>query len=209
VTGVQTCALPILEMEIKVPFSGFELEVAQTEDGEPINLEHYLKYRFALAHPYCGKNEMDMKKNVLMTHYILDPEIEEIEKSKKTELAKLADKAFILDSDRPEKMQMILQVMSPNTSPENLSSKQLENVLYSMKNNQPATYYETSKDKNLEIKAEIYKLVNSGVITQIGNKFIYESEPLGTTLNETVAYFKDARNSKALLEMRSKLKELV
>jgi hypothetical protein len=197
------------EMTIKVPFAGRELETAVSADGDPINMEDYLMFRFALAHPHCGKNEATMRKNPIMTHYIFNPQEEELANNKKIEHAKLADKAYLKDSEDKEKMIQIIQVLSPKTTPNLLSEMQLQNVLYNLKSESPESYYIASTDKNLMLKAEIYNLVNSNILSQVGNKFIYESEPIGSSVNEAIAYFKDARNSKVVLEIRSRLKELV
>ena len=49
------------DMTIPVGFTGVELEVGLHEDGTPINVIDYLKYKFATKHPHVAltKAEMD------------------------------------------------------------------------------------------------------------------------------------------------------
>ena len=65
-----------------------------------------------------------------------------------------------------------------------------------------------SKDKNLEMKAEIDEMVSAGVLRKIGNQVIFIDEVLGDTMDDTVVHLKDKKNSGKLTILRSKLKEL-
>ena len=51
-------------------------------------------------------------------------------------------------------------------------------------------------------------MVTAGVLRKIGNQVIFIDEVLGDTLDNTVVYLKDKKNSSTLTVLRAKLKEL-
>ena len=57
-------------------------------------------------------------------------------------------------------------------------------------------------------KAEIEEMVSAGVLRKIGNQVIFIDEVLGDTIDDTVVYLKDKKNSGKLTILRAKLKEL-
>ena len=65
-----------------------------------------------------------------------------------------------------------------------------------------------AKDKNLEMKAEIEELVSAGVLRKIGNQVIYIDEVLRETIEDTIVYMKNKKNSGTLTTLRAKLKEV-
>ena len=64
-------------------------------------------------------------------------------------------------------------------------------------------------DKDLELKAEIESMVEAGVLRKIGNQVIYIDEVLGETLQDTIVYLKNKKNSGTLTVLRAKLKEAI
>ena len=89
-----------------------------------------------------------------------------------------------------------------------MTEDQNENSLYELKNKDPKKFIRVATDKNLEIKAEIEELVSAGVLRKIGNQVIFIDEVLGDTMEDTVVYLKDKKNSGKLTILRAKLKEL-
>ena len=63
-------------------------------------------------------------------------------------------------------------------------------------------------DKNLEVKAEIEEMVSVGVLRKIGNQIIFIDEVLGETMEDTVIFLKNKKNSGKLTTLRAKLKEI-
>jgi hypothetical protein len=43
-------------MSINVPYEGVSLDETIGEDGEPNNVEEFIKYRFIMGHPYVAKD---------------------------------------------------------------------------------------------------------------------------------------------------------
>ena len=79
--------------------------------------------------------------------------------------------------------------------------------MYSLKEDSPKKFTRIAKDKNLSLKAEVEELVSAGVLRKIGNQIIYIDEVLGETMQDTVVFLKDKKNSGTLTVLRAKLKE--
>jgi hypothetical protein len=191
-------------LAIKVPFEGVELEIGLDENGRPYNLDHYLKYRFCLKHPYVADNKKEVQGR--QRFYFVDADKDIREANKKVKLRKEADKEFIKASSDEKKMDMLLRLLS-KTNPNKLTREQKENNLYELKNNQPAKFFKLATDKNLEIKSEIDEMVEAGVLRKIGNQVIYIDEVLGETTEDTIIYLRNKKNSGTLTILRAKLKE--
>ena len=95
-----------------------------------------------------------------------------------------------------------------NSIPARMTNEQVENALYEIKNKEPKKFIRIATDKNLELKAEIEEMVSAGVLRKIGNQVIFIDEVLGDTMEDTVVYLKDKKNSGKLTLLRAKLKEL-
>ena len=195
------------EMTIPVGFTGVELEVGVNEDGSPISIMDYLKYKFALKHPHVALTKEEMDKDFAKRFYIQDLTREDKVKNTQIQFKKDADKEFIKLSSNPKNMKRVLRLLS-NTNPDRLTDEQVENALYEIKNSKTKKFLKIAKDKNLELKAEIEEMVTASVLRKIGNQIIFIDEVLGDTLDDAVVFLKDKKNSGTLTILRAKLKEL-
>jgi hypothetical protein len=193
-------------LTIKVPFEGIEFEVGVDKNGKPYNLDHYLKYRFCLKHPYVA----DAKKDLIgkQRFYFIDADKDVKDKNKKVKVRKEADKEFIKASSDEKKMDMLIRLLS-KTNPTKLTRDQKENTLYDLKDAEPAKFFKLATDKSLEMKAEIDEMVEHGVLRKIGNQVVYIDEILGETVEDTIIYLKNKKNSGTLTVLRAKLKEAI
>ena len=195
------------DMTIPVGFTGVELEIGKHEDGTPISIMDFIKYNFAIKHPYVGLTKEEMTSSATKKFYIQDLSREDKVKNNSIKLKKDADKEFIKVSSNLNNMKRILRIMS-NSNPDRMTDDQVENALYEIKNKEPKKFIKIAIDKNLEIKAEIEEMVSAGVLRKIGNQVIFIDEVLGDTTDDTVVYLKDKKNSGKLTLLRAKLKEL-
>ena len=195
------------DLTIPVGFTGVEFEIGKDDDGNPINITDFIKYNFALKHPHVALTKEEMDSSFNKRFYIQDLSREDKNKNNEIQMKKDADKAFIKVSSDEKNMKRILRLMS-NTNPERLTLEQVENALYELKNSKPKQFIRIATDKNLELKAEIEEMVTAGVLRKIGNQVIFIDEVLGSTLEDTVVYLKDKKNSGTLTILRAKLKEL-
>lgn len=193
-------------MAVKVPFEGVELEVGVDSDGKPYNIDHYLKYRFALKHPYVASSKKSLEGK--QRFYFVDNEKDIRDKNKTIQVRKDADKEFIKASSDEKKMDWLLRVLSKQ-NPIKLTREQKENALYDIKDKDPAKFFKVATDKDLELKAEIESMIEAGVLRKIGNQVIYIDEVLGEDMKDTIVYLKNKKNSGTLTILRAKLKEAI
>tara|TARA_Y100000310_G_scaffold288718_1_gene314630 strand:+ start:390 stop:710 length:321 start_codon:yes stop_codon:yes gene_type:complete len=105
-------------------------------------------------------------------------------------------------------MDRVLRLMS-EYNPITLTNDQKENYLYDIKNKEPKKFFKLCTDKNLDVKAEIEEMVEAGVLRKIGNQVVYIDEVIGETIEDTIVYLKNKKNSGTLTILRAKLKETV
>ena len=167
----------------------------------------YIKYNFALKHPQVALTKEEMEKNQNKRFYIQDLSRDDKAKNNNIQLRKDADKEFIKVSTDVKTMKRILRILS-NVNPDRLTSEQVENALYELKNKDPQKFFKIAIDKNLELKSELEEMISAGVIRRIGNQVVFMDEILGETLEDTIIHLKDKKNSGKLITLRAKLKEV-
>jgi hypothetical protein len=195
------------DMTIPVGFTGVELEVGKDDNGKPLNIMDYIKYNFAIKHPYVALTKEEMESDITKKFYIQDLTREDKVKNNAIKLKKDADKEFIKVSSNFKNMKRILRLMS-NTNPDRMTEDQVENSLYELKSSNPKKFVRIATDKNLELRAEIEEMVSAGVLRKIGNQVIFIDEVIGDTTENAIVYLKDKKNSGTLTILRAKLKEL-
>ena len=141
--------------------------------------------------------------------YIYDSNKDLIKKNIKIQLRKNADKEFIKISADEKKMTRVLRLLSQHINPDRLTRMQKENTLYELKEKSPKRFYKISTDVNLELKAEVEELITFGVLRRIGNQVVFLDEVIGETMEDTIVYLKNKKNSGTLTILRAKLKEAI
>ena len=196
------------ELTIPVGFTGVELEIGLTKDGEPINIMDYLKYKFAIKHPHVALTEAEMSQSAAKRFYIQDTKRDELKRFNEIQVKKDADKLFIQLSSDTKNMKRVLRLLSNNLNPDTLTLEQIENALYDIKSADPKKFLRVAEDKNLETKAEIDEMITMSVLRKIGNQVIFIDEVIGETMEDAVIYLKNKKNSGTLTTLRAKLKEV-
>jgi len=194
-------------MSVKIPFEGVELDITLDDDGIPVNAIDYATYRWCKVHRQVAGSKEEMIKDGKKKFYIYDPEGDLVKQNSKIKLKKDADKEFIKISSDSVKMRRVLWVMTKQ-NPSKLNELEIENRLYSLKDQEPTKFLKVSSDKNLDTKAEIEELVEASVLRKIGNQIIYGDETIGEDMSDTVVYFNNKKNSGAINAMRAQLKTI-
>lgn len=194
------------DLSIMVPMGGIELDISTTSDGEPENIEDYLRYKWILKHPHVALNKDEMDSSQQKRFYIQDMQRELRSANNKIQTLKDADKEFIKLSDDKPNMRRVFRLMG-NQNPDRLTDMEIENFLYKMKGEVPAKFVRICKDKHLKMKAEIEEMLSTEILRRIGNQIIYQDEILGDTLQDTVIHLNDKKNSGKLTTLRARLKE--
>ena len=192
------------DLSITVPFGGVELDISTTDDGEPKNIEDWIRYKWILKHPHVALNKEDMTG--AKRFFIADAQRELRSANNRIQTLKDADKEFIKLSDNKEEMRRVYRMLGP-LSPESLTDMEIENALYELKAAMPLKFVKVCTDKHLKIKSEIEEMVSTQILRKIGNQIIYQDEILGETMQDTVIYLNDKKNSGKLTVLRAKLKE--
>ena len=139
--------------------------------------------------------------------YIQDLTRDDKVKNNQIQVKKDADKEFIKLSNNIDSMKRVLRLMS-NNNPDRMTTDQIENSLYELKNSNPKKFTRIATDKNLSLRAEIEEMISAGVLRKIGNQVIFIDEVLGDTSDDAIIHLKDKKNSGKLTILRAKLKEL-
>jgi len=195
------------ELTIPVGFTGVEFEIGKDDNDKPLNVMDFIHYNFAIKHPHVAMTKEEMDSEFNKKFYIQDLSREDKVKNNSIQLKKDADKVFIKVSTSLDNMKRILRLLS-TSNPDRLTSDQVENSLYEIKNADPKKFIRVAMDKNLEMKAEIEEMVTAGVLRKIGNQIIFIDEIIGDTLDDAIIHLKDKKNSGKLTILRAKLKEL-
>ena len=175
------------EMTIPVGFTGVELEIGLHEDGSPVSIMDYLKYKFAIKHPHVALTEEEMLRDFGKRFYIQDLTREDKVKNTEIQFKKDADKEFIKLASTPKNMRRVLRLLA-NSNPDRMTDEQVENALYEIKGANTKKFLKIAKDKNLEVKSEIEELVTASVLRRIGNQVIFIDEVIGDTLEDAVVF---------------------
>lgn len=69
----------------------------------------------------------------------------------------------------------------------------------------PKKFVETINDKNLILKAFIFELIETNIITRSGQDYKYGDDYLGSSIESCVAYFENIKNQELKLNLMGKL----
>jgi hypothetical protein len=196
------------ELRISVGFTGVELEVGTDQSGWPLNIMDFVTYNFAKRHLLVAISEEEMMRNPTKRFYIMDPKKETSKKNINVQVSKQADREFIKATEDVERMKNLLQVLS-NVKTENYDAESIENMLFDIKQNQPKKFLAAALDKDLDMRAEISSFVSSGVLLKVGPSYVHGNDTLANSEEETITFFKNAKNSGLLNILRTKHREMI
>jgi len=210
-----------MTMSTKVPYKdGLSLETGLTDsskplspDNMPLNISDYVRYRQIIKHPWVGKSEAEAKGNQLLKFYLYDAVKETAGTDTLNEDKDLALAHYLKIKDVPEKVDMMLTLLSIDPrdivgqTPEHTEKLRKQN-LRTLVDKFPTKVVLLSKDKNFENKFTIQSMVNSGVLKVIGTRYIISEtdQPIGN-YEETVDFFRDEKNSQTLQLLKAKNQE--
>ncbi len=207
-------------MKTLIPYEkGRSLEIGLTKSNseplsvtnQPLNLADYVTYRHALAHPLVAKSQEEARDNILKEYYIFDPEAAEDAQVKDSGDKDRSLELYLTIKKTPAKVDMLLTLLGvdPRTfKGKNASSLKLER-LKEIANSTPDVFISTFENKHFEELYVIQSMVNTGVLTRTGERYLDLST--GTTIGhstaETVAWLKDKANSEAVAILKARMQE--
>ncbi len=184
----------------------------------PINFEDYIRYRHALAFPYCAPTPDEAKGNSTKDFYIEDPEQTILDEVAKNEIKDKAMTVYQTLKTEPEKVKMVLSLLRfeiPRKPGEviivnNLSPDTRLLLLRDISIKKPAVFYKTATDSKLKNKYILEELITMGLLKKIGSSIIVENtgDPLGANIDEAVYnLFEDASNAQLLGKLKAEYQE--
>ena len=215
------------EFIIEVPNNdkGVELEVGFKEEltgiypntnAVPINLDDYIKWKFASQHKEVASTEADLDNMFIYTYQMVDKGLE-FKKSEQAYTArKRADVLFAqltnpADKKELSKVDWILEIhggdQGNGINITGLTQVQKEMELEKTKDRNPSKFIEICSDKHLATKAQIRKAVGLGILIQAGNSYMLDNKVIGSSLQEAIAFLENANNQKDKMIIIEKLKE--
>lgn len=192
-------------MRVEVPSEGKVLNIS-TKDGEPVELEDYIIFKWLENHPLVAENKQAMLDDSNKEFYLYDPKEEIRNENQEAKLRKKAYKALLNIEDDETVVDQLLRLLG-DKRPERMSKEMKENELEQLTRTQPKRFLKYAEDKNLALRAEIEEMVEHNVLRKSGNQYIYMDEVIGDTMDDAIVYFKNDRNSSTVLDLRAKLKE--
>lgn len=187
-------------LTIDVPQEGVELDISTDEEGNPINVVDYIKWRFASEHPHVAAEESINKGR----YYISDPQKKEQEAVADTRRRKDAYKQLILLSEDNDRAILVLKAFGVRTA--ELSEQQVELELENLLEANPNEFIRVCTDKNLDTVALIWDCIEAGVLRKSGNTFLFGDEILGDDMEQAIRFLNLKKNSAMLLDIKAKLK---
>lgn len=196
------------DMGFLVPSVGKVLDTTVDENGEPYNVEDWIRYRWAKVHKYVAANENEMKKNPRKKFYIRDPEEQDRLKNATIQAMKQADIEFIKATKDPSKTRRIIRMLRKDINPDYLNDSQAENELYDLKQKDPVEFFKIASDTKLDTKAEITELIGLEILRRVGNQIIYIDEIVAESLEDAVLWYQNPKNSSIVATLKAKLNEI-
>lgn len=217
------------DMQEFVPHSGLRLNVSLTNNeypvfeklpdstiNYPLETRDYILWRYCLAYPDVVKTKEDLDGDINARFYI---HCVEDETNKVNDLVKSKMKAvqhFSKNMDNERVINAIIRTLTGvsregKTSlinvrePEKLSLTVKQNMLDGIIQGHSDIYLQVAADINLEKRAEIYEMIDRGVIEFTGSKYIFMSEELGKSVEHILAFVNAAQNSGQYVMMKGRL----
>ena len=184
-------------LTIEVPTEGVTLNISLDEEGNPINVVDYIKFRFAMDHPHVSTDESSSKGR----YFISDPQKEEAAAVADTRLRKDAYKQLILLGDDNDRAILVLKAFGVLTA--GLSEQQVELELEDLLEEDPNEFIRVCTDKDLDSVALIWDCVEAGVLRKSGNTFLFGDEVLGEDMEQAIRFLKQKKNSTMLLDIKA------
>lgn len=196
-----------MNLSVDIPAQGIELEAGVDKDGNPLNVNDYIRYKFISQHPYVYKRESSNPdpKNKRYMYILEDKEREQKEKIKKKDSRKGALAEWIKLTANEKKMVQVLRVYGE--FPDNMDKETMEMTLENLAMEDSAKFVRIATNKDLEMKAFIQECLSAEVLRKVGNSYLDGEEVLGSNMEETLLFLADKKNSETLVTLKARLKQ--
>ncbi len=200
------------KMSINIPYLGLKLVMTLDEDGNPVkqSVKEWLYWKFMLVHPFVAKDKTSIFSSPHYKCYMEDEaEVNNsasnaLDEKRKAflEFSKIVDDEIRLDT-------CIRSVANGYGEPVGkyikLPFKEKQVAFSGFMEKNPAKFLKLISDPDLDMKSEIYSMLDFSILTKAGERIIYRSTPIGENIEEAVAYLKSAANSETYAIIKGNL----
>jgi hypothetical protein len=186
--------------------------------GNPINVEQYIMWRYALVHRHVANSIKDADKSEHIRFYLFSEDEENAVKRERYNVIKSANEKFlkiIASGNAEEQIDNVVAVMfNDYLEMAKLSSEDKQIKLYETIQKDASKFLDVVDDKNLAIKAQIEKLIHFNVLRRLPSSSIIidADDPafvLGNNLDEAVTNFVTDKNKVKVNEYVTRYKAVV
>lgn len=196
------------KLKTDVPYGkGVELEIGLeqsnsepvSKDNMPINPMEYIRYKHALGHPFVAPSEGDARRDSRKRYYIYDRKLEEKRSAGAIATKDEALTIYLGLKDDKEKVKAMLTLMG--TDPRDFTGDHADSLrsqaLREMAEKRTGDFLALYNIDNFEERFVIQTMVNTGVLKQIGARFMISSngETFGNDINEALMVLKDTKSA--------------
>ena len=195
------------DKNVSIPRTGLKLEIGKDKDGDFLNVENFITYKFLESNPLVARNEAELVPNIHL-YYIEDSKLKLDAAHAKAKLKKEAYKELNKLSDAKKKL--VLRVLSVGAEAAINSATAEEDIdilLDTELEANPRKFLAVCADKSIEEKALIHELISKGFIRKVNHTLLDGDIKLGDNMEEAIQFLNDANNSDVLLTLKAKLKE--
>jgi len=197
--------------QFRVPLSGgLRLNNKLNEEGEPENLDDYIKYRFALESNKVAVTEEE-RENPSRFIAVMEDEEETLKRELldfKTEVE--ADKLYIKiisDDDKEKKKHIFYMLRNAEDGSPSIVGDMLDYQLKKIKDRDLHGFISVANDPDLSMKVLIKLGIERNILERSGNSIYYMNELVGDSEREAILYLENVANTKTLGAIKQSIKK--
>lgn len=175
----------------------------------PINIDDYLTYRHAIAHPYTRLSEEEAKADPTCLYYIDDPKDQTDKQNKTNEMQDEAMAAYLQAKKDKKTVDMVLRLLGHNLK--DIPKEERVVKLKQAMDKDLVKFIKTATDPELVAKYEITQMVSHGVLEPVGTSPRYldgtSKQELAVGIKDMLLFMKDKGNSETVGLLKARLQE--
>lgn len=200
-------------LSINIPYTGLTIELAFDDKEEPVNVRDFLYWKFLLAHPSVAADKQSMFSNPNYRCYIEDVQTTSNNESKLLDVKRKAYIEFSKIVDDEARMDVVIRqlaIQNGETAAKyiKMDFKDKQVAFSKFMEKDYDKFLKVATEENSELKAEIFTMIEFGLLTKAGERIIYKSLPLGENMDETIAFLKSPANSETYAILKGNLSNM-
>ena len=200
--------------------TGIDLEIGLDKDNSqpvsasnlPINRIDFIRYRHALGHPWVALSKDSGLGNQTKKFYIFDKEAVQGKKNLTDKEKDAAMQIYLKVKETPEVVSQMLTLLGEDVRKFTTKDKveRMQEELRDLADTKAKVFKETYDIGEIEVRAWISAMVTTGVLKQIGKRYIDPENPdseIGNSIDEAIFFFKDEDQAGIVTALKARLQE--